>query len=97
MKPQSLPDPAAVPVTPMHVRPRRHQGRFVVGGYEHVLELSETATFIWRHIDGVRTVGELGALLSAEYDVAVDVAVADVAELIADLVAAGVMTIRESA
>jgi hypothetical protein len=81
----------------MHVRLRRHQGRFVVGGYEHVFELSDTATFIWRHIDGVRTVGELGELVSAEYDVAAEIAVADVAELVADLAAAGVLAVRDPA
>ncbi|MEV0622093.1 PqqD family protein [Nonomuraea sp. NPDC050404] len=87
----SHPDSAApldaVPRRPMNVRIRNHRGTTVIGGYEHALELSESAAFVWRQIDGVRTLREIGRLMAGEYDIGEESAAHDVAELAAELAA----------
>jgi len=86
----------SVPSAPLHVRMRKFQGKMFVGGYEHVLELSDTATFIWRKVDGVRTVGEISALVAQEYDIPAEVAQADVVSLFAELEQGEVLIIKGS-
>jgi hypothetical protein len=48
-------------------------------------ELNETASVVWKHADGTRTVDELAAKLASEFDVEFEAARADVAELLAAL------------
>lgn len=86
----------SVPVAPLHVRMRKFQGKMFVGGYEHVLELSDTATFIWRKVDGVRTVGEISQLVAREYEIPAEVAQADVLALFSELEQGEVLTIKGS-
>jgi hypothetical protein len=47
--------------------------------------LEGVGAFLWRHIDGTRTVGDLAACVAAEYDVDRDVALADTAEFVTSL------------
>jgi coenzyme PQQ synthesis protein D (PqqD) len=51
----------------------------------HVHELNETASLIWKHADGKQSVDEIAARVATEYEVAIQVARADVRELIAAL------------
>ncbi|GGS13812.1 MULTISPECIES: PqqD family protein [Streptomyces] len=88
---------ASVASLPLNVRIRRHRGTVLAAGYEHVVELSETAVFVWRHIDGVRTVAELGRLLAAEYAIDEEAATQDVCELFTQLVAHGVLDLARPA
>ncbi|MGW0589555.1 PqqD family protein [Streptosporangium sp. NPDC002607] len=83
----------AVPVLPMTVRMRNLQGKTFVGDGEHVFELSETARFIWRQIDGKRTVLDIGEIVSREYDIPREEAVDDVLEFFTELVELGVLRI----
>lgn len=50
-----------------------------------VHELNETASLIWKYADGIRSCNEIAAELAAEFDVALEAARADAAELIAAL------------
>jgi len=77
--------PDDVVVRPLNVRTRNYRGSVFVGGYQHVMELTEVAAFVWRHIDGHRTVRQLGELVATEYDIDLLTATEDVAELLADL------------
>jgi len=47
-----------------------------------VHELNETASLIWKYADGIRSCDEIAAELAAEFDVALEAARADAAELI---------------
>ena len=48
-------------------------------------ELNYTASFIWKHLDGKHSAPEIAAKLAAEYDVTLDVAVADTQALLEHL------------
>ncbi len=50
-----------------------------------VHELNATASFIWLHANGERTPEEIAELLTAEYDVTPEEAVADTRTLVAQL------------
>jgi hypothetical protein len=50
-----------------------------------VYTLNETGAFIWEHIDGKRSVGELIDAVTAEYDIDKETASADVFSLINNL------------
>ncbi|MEV7404909.1 PqqD family protein [Streptomyces sp. NPDC091267] len=76
---------ARVPRIPLNVRLRRHRGRHLAIGYEHALELSETAVFIWQRVDGRTDVATLAEAVSAEYGIGADEAAADVLELLQEL------------
>lgn len=69
------------------MRVRNSGGRLIVAADGTSLELSESAGFVFRQVDGTRTVGEIGALLAAEYDIDVAEATADAAEVLAELLA----------
>lgn len=47
--------------------------------------LNESTEFIWRRLDGRRTVGDIADLLAAEYDIDVETALADTTDVLADL------------
>jgi Coenzyme PQQ synthesis protein D (PqqD) len=80
-----LTDPAAVPQWRLEAQVRAMRGKMLVAGPEEIRELDEIATFIWRQIDGVRTVEQIAGIVSTEYDVDAGTALADVAELLAEL------------
>ncbi|MEV8509749.1 PqqD family protein [Actinoplanes sp. NPDC051475] len=87
-----LPGPT-VPVRRLDERVRRYQGIVHLAGPEEVFALDEVAEFIWRRIDGRRTIADLGADLAAEYDIDVGEACNDVADLITELVSHGAIAI----
>jgi hypothetical protein len=47
-----------------------------------VHELNETASLIWKYSDGIRSCREIAAELAAEFDVSLEVARDDVAQLV---------------
>jgi hypothetical protein len=75
-----------IPRIPLNVRLRRHQGRHLAVGYQHTLELSPTAVFIWQQINGTATVSDISHAVSEEYDVDTETAHSDVRELLDELV-----------
>ena len=61
------------------------------GDLDDVYTLNETAARIWEHIDGQRSLREIRDLLVEEFDVGEDQAQRDVAVLVAEMEAAGVL------
>ena len=58
----------------------------IISPEESVLhELNETGSFIWRHVDGKRSVADIAALLGVKYDVTRDEALADTEALLGQL------------
>lgn len=60
-----------------------------------VHELNPTASFIWRKVDGKRTTDEIAEQLAAEFDVSRESALADVHELVENLVANSLLSALE--
>ncbi|MFE2970161.1 PqqD family protein [Streptomyces sp. NPDC059340] len=75
-----------VPRIPLNVRLRRHRGRHLAIGYEHALELSSTAVFIWSQIDGTTDVVDIARAVSDEYAIDTETALEDVRSLLDELV-----------
>lgn len=80
-----------VPRQRLDTRRRAVRGRIVLAGprialglEETALELDEIATFIWRRIDGVRTVRQLAEAVAAAYDADLETVTDDVVELIGE-------------
>ncbi|WP_447002329.1 PqqD family protein [Saccharothrix isguenensis] len=88
------PSADAVPCNRMDVRVRKFKGKVLVAAGEQAFELEDTAAFVYQQVDDTRTVREIGERLAAEYDVELDVALADTAELIAELVRARALDVR---
>ncbi|MGW8725180.1 PqqD family protein [Streptomyces sp. NPDC055808] len=87
--------PATVASLPLNVKIRNHRGKTIVGGYQHFYELTESATFIWRQIDGVRTVADIAQVIADEYDIDQATVVDDVVELFTELAEHEVIKISE--
>lgn len=85
----------SVPAFPLNVKIRNYRGRTLLGGYEHSLELSDTAAFLCRQVDGTRTVRDIGRVVAREFDVDEQTATQDATELFAHLVAHEVMAVEQ--
>jgi len=82
----SLPvTPDTVVVPRLDVRVRRVGGDFLVGIAEEAYSLSESGAFIWRQINGRRTVREIAERLATEYDVDDATALDDTSATITEL------------
>lgn len=79
----------SVPWRRPEVRSRRLRGKTIIAHAEQALELSETALFIYKAMDGSRCVDQIVDLLAAEYDVTRDEVAEDVRELLSQLTAGG--------
>ena len=66
---------------------REIEGEIVIISPEdsQVHELNETASLIWKYADGSRSCDEIAANVAAEFDVTLEAARADVAQLVAAL------------
>ncbi|MET9466746.1 PqqD family protein [Streptomyces sp. NPDC006544] len=84
---------ASVPTVRPDIRVRKIRGALVVAVPEQAFELPETTAFIWKRIDGVRSVGRIGELLAEEYEIDVETAVEDTVEVLAELVAYGAVRV----
>lgn len=62
-----------------------------VGDLDSVVTLNESALSVWNLLDGKRSVSEIAAAVTSEYDVPPAVAAADVSELLGELEAAGLV------
>jgi hypothetical protein len=78
--------PDSVPERRLEAQVRNLGGTLTVARPESdtAVELSETAGYIWRTIDGRRTVQAIGELLAQRYDVRPETAVTDVIEMVAE-------------
>ncbi|MFI7537266.1 PqqD family protein [Streptosporangium sp. NPDC049376] len=68
------------------IRIRKFQGNLRVAGVGDVFELSDTAAFIFRKVNGSRTVEEISAEVANHYDAQPDEVRDDVRELLTELV-----------
>ncbi|MER8235553.1 PqqD family protein [Streptomyces sp. NPDC094049] len=84
---------ASVPTLRLDARIRNIRGKVMIAGPAQAFELSETAAFIWKQIDGSNTVAQIGRLLAAEYEVDEATAVEDTAEVVAELAAGNIVTL----
>lgn len=82
-----------VPKRRVTARIRRFRGVLMVGGPVDTYELSDSAAFIFRSVDGTRTVGEIGELVADEYGVPLAEAVADAHELVTTLIECQIMEV----
>ncbi|MER7920331.1 MULTISPECIES: PqqD family protein [unclassified Streptomyces] len=76
----------AVPQLGLAARFRRFRDKTLIAVGPNAMELSDSAAFILACVDGQRSVAGIGAMLAEEYGIDVDEAVADVADLIGQLV-----------
>ncbi|CAM5474472.1 PqqA binding protein [Streptomyces avidinii] len=84
---------ASVPSVRPDIRVRKIRGVLVVAVPEQAFELGETTAFIWKRIDGARSVERIGELLAEEYEIDVDTAVEDTIEVLAELVEYGAVRV----
>lgn len=76
------------------MRSRKYKGDVIIAGPQSALELSESAAFLFRSIDGNRTVGEIGVMLADNYGIPVDVAVDDAREFLEGLITERIIEVR---
>jgi Coenzyme PQQ synthesis protein D (PqqD) len=88
----SMPDQDRIPRKHLDSRVRNYRSKTLVAGPSEPRELSESATFIWKLMDGKRSVAELAGALCVEYDIDRASALDDVADLILTLSRAGILT-----
>lgn len=79
-------DADAVPQWRIDVRVRSMRKKTYVAGPSEARELDETATFIWRLMDGTRSIQQIAETVAAEYQVAPAEVLADVRELVDELI-----------
>jgi coenzyme PQQ synthesis protein D (PqqD) len=84
----------AVPCVRLDVRVRNLRGQLLIARREHALELSDSAGFVWRQLDGRRTVAEIGELLAAEYRIDQQTAIDDTRDVLAVLAGYELVTFR---
>jgi coenzyme PQQ synthesis protein D (PqqD) len=84
----------SVVALPLNIKIRNYQGRTLVSGYEHAFELSESAGFVCRQVDGIRTIGDIGRIVAEEFDVDERTATEDAIELLDQLVAHDILVVR---
>ncbi|MFF2116879.1 PqqD family protein [Kitasatospora sp. NPDC058184] len=89
MADQPVLSPDQVPSYRPDVRVRNLRGRFLVAVAKDAFELSETASFIWKQIDGRNSIADIGRLLAAEYDIDAETATADTKEILEYLATTG--------
>lgn len=89
-------NPDTVPRRCMEARMRKFRGTLFIANASLAFELDEVAEFIFRQLDGRKTVREIGELLAGDYDVSVEQATADIAELLDELAENGMVEVNRS-
>lgn len=84
-----------VPRRKLDSRVRNYRDSLLVAGPQQAFKLSDTAAFVWRSLDGERTVADVARLVAAEYDVDYATALSDVDELLETLTTAGIVAFRD--
>ena len=90
---RSIVTEASRPALPRHIKMRHDagRGRWILLAPERVFEPDDTAVAVLRLCDGTRSVGDIAALLSEEYQAPVDVITRDVVAMLQDLADKGVV------
>lgn len=77
------------------VRVRTQRKRMLIATEVEARELDEVASFLWRQLDGRRSIAEVTDAVCAQYEVDRDTALADVTEFVRDLIAANFLRLVE--
>lgn len=72
-------------------RVRKFRGRLVVAYGSAAVELDEVAEYIFRQLDGARSVAGIGDLIATEFAVSASEATADATDLLTDLAGRGMV------
>ncbi|MEW2592248.1 PqqD family protein [Micromonospora aurantiaca] len=79
--------PDSIPRRRLDARVRNIGGVVTVGRLGRVVELSDSALFVWQHVDGTRTVSALATCLAEAYQTPLDDSIVDdVIELLEQLI-----------
>jgi hypothetical protein len=81
----------------LDARTRRIGDKQLVARGQAVKELNEVAAVVWRLADGTRSARQISGEIVAEYEVSPDEALADVVELLTEMVDANFMKVRGAA
>ncbi|MBV1849566.1 PqqD family protein [Catellatospora tritici] len=73
-----------VPRPRLDLRVRNVRGTVTVSLANMTYELSETAVWIWKQIDGRNTIADIAAMLAAEFEIDVETATEDTIEVVRD-------------
>ena len=84
---------ASRPALPRHIKMRHDagRGRWILLAPERVFEPDDTAVAVLKLCDGARSVGDIAALLSREYQAPLEVIKGDVVRMLQDLADKGVV------
>jgi len=91
----NTPLPDTVPARALTSRIRKFQGAVYVMAGEQAFELDDIAGFVYRQVNGIRSLADIGAVLAQEYAIDLPEAIADVTELIVELAEHQVVELRE--
>lgn len=80
----------------LDVRTRKYRGKLFIAAGETVLELDARAEDMFREIDGVSSLREIGARLAGTYGLDTGQAVRDCMEFVAQLAGHGAVEIRRT-
>ncbi|GGW75530.1 PqqD family protein [Streptomyces caelestis] len=83
--------PEGVPRRTLGTRIRLVEGDFHIGAEDKALHLTGPAKIIFASLDGRRSVADVARLVTAEYDIDQEEAVADVLEFLNDLTDRGIV------
>jgi hypothetical protein len=89
-------DPDDILTRRMDTRIRRVNGQFLLSFGETAVELSESGSLLYEHMDGTRTVGMLAAVLAETYGVSEQVALADTSDFLSYLLENSLAHVRDS-
>ena len=84
---------ASRPALPRHIKMRHDagRGRWILLAPERVFEPDDTAVAVLKLCNGERSVGDIAAVLSHEYQAPLDVITSDVVRMLQDLADKGVV------
>ncbi|MEV8511990.1 PqqD family protein [Dactylosporangium sp. NPDC051484] len=85
--------PDTVPRRRLGARVRKYRGKLFVATADRALELDECAEFVFRQVDGSRTVRQIGEQVAVTYGISLDRAVRDSAGLLVELAGHQIMDI----
>jgi len=85
--------PTSRPALPRHIKMRHDagRGRWILLAPERVFEPDDTAVAVLKLCNGERSVGDIAAVLSHEYQAPLDVIKSDVVRMLQDLADKGVV------
>jgi len=81
--------PDSIPRRPLHARTRKFKDKVFIAVDNESAELSETGAVIWQSVDGSRTIHDIAAIIQADYDVAAEIALADVLDFLSEMASSG--------